>query len=393
MSMNEPISIVIPLYNKEKYIGRAIRSVLDQSYINFELVVVDDGSIDHSLKKVREFEDKRIRIIQQRNLGISAARNSGICHCTHPLVAFLDADDYWEETFLENINALANEFPQAGLYSTGYYLHYEDMTTSKVLPMQAGKTRFIINNYFEELVKNTGWGLHTSSVVIRKRVLEELGLFPVVFSSPAGYLYLTDSGNLLCKARSGFDPGFKGLEFTAEDAVMVPEELKHIPDLYLVKSIPGEEFYLWNYIAAYYPIAYSSQLLSNFSGNIPDQDSRIKVTVFCATIDNLYRQIHRNNGIKHIKYIKKYLRRVLVSFIIRTLDKKTLGDLFTCLDANHADYLMPILNRLARRKIFYPIFYWAICYERYKQSRKVFKVVPRRLANEFLIKVMGGRRR
>ena len=173
----------------------------------------------------------------------------------------------------------------------------------------------------------------------------------------------------------------------ADDPIVIPEELKHISHLRLIKSIPGEEFYLWNYIALHYPIAYCNKLLSNFSGDVPGQDSTGKFTVFSATIDNLYRQIHTNNKINHIEYIKKYMRRVLFSQMILALNKRTHGDLVTCLDANHADYLMPILNYLSRHKICCPILYLVILYERYKHSREIFKIIPKRLVGNFLSKI------
>ncbi len=100
-SMTIPdISVIIPLYNKGKFIARALDSVFAQTYQDFELIVVDDGSTDEGPDIVRKYDDPRLRLIQQANSGPGAARNKGIKESTAPYVAFLDADDEWLPGFL-----------------------------------------------------------------------------------------------------------------------------------------------------------------------------------------------------------------------------------------------------------------------------------------------------
>mgnify|MGYP000079277661 CR=1 FL=1 len=82
------ISVVIPLYNKEKYVKRAINSVLNQTYQEFEIIVINDGSSDNSEAKVKEINDNRIKLITQENAGVSAARNRGIKEAKYELIAF-----------------------------------------------------------------------------------------------------------------------------------------------------------------------------------------------------------------------------------------------------------------------------------------------------------------
>ena len=105
------VSIITPVYNGEKYVGETIRSVLNQTYRNWEMIVVDDGSKDHSASIVREFagQDNRIQLVQQPNGGSASARNNGIRRANGQYIALLDADDLWEPNFLESQLALMKE--------------------------------------------------------------------------------------------------------------------------------------------------------------------------------------------------------------------------------------------------------------------------------------------
>lgn len=104
------ISVVMPVYNVEAYVAEAIRSVLAQSYDNFELIVVDDGGTDGSMDIVRSFTDERIRIVSQANRGLAGARNTGISHVRGTYVALLDSDDRWhpEKLMLHAIHLRKN---------------------------------------------------------------------------------------------------------------------------------------------------------------------------------------------------------------------------------------------------------------------------------------------
>ena len=99
--MSPTVTVVIPVYNGERFIAAAIESVLSQTWRQFELVVIDDGSEDNTLKVVRSFEDDRLRFVRQENSGLSAARNRGIAEGGGELIALLDADDEWLPAKLE----------------------------------------------------------------------------------------------------------------------------------------------------------------------------------------------------------------------------------------------------------------------------------------------------
>lgn len=121
------ISVVIPLYNKAEYVTTTLQSVFAQTNQNFEVVVVDDGSTDGSSDVVlsipevqRRIKDDSFRLITQKNSGVSAARNKGIEAAKFDYVAFLDADDLWGPNFLFEISLLIREYPEAGIWGTGY---------------------------------------------------------------------------------------------------------------------------------------------------------------------------------------------------------------------------------------------------------------------------------
>src|ERR1044071_7783966 len=102
--MQQPlVSVIMPAYNAERYIAASVRSVLAQTYQNWELIIVDDGSTDGTAAVAKSFAeaDGRVRYVYQPNGRLGNARNTGIRHARGPLIAFLDSDDLWMERKLE----------------------------------------------------------------------------------------------------------------------------------------------------------------------------------------------------------------------------------------------------------------------------------------------------
>ena len=119
------VSVIIPLYNKGRYISRALDSVFAQMYQDYELIVVDDGSTDGGAEIVKQYRDRRLRLVRQRNSGPGAARNRGVSESKTPLLAFLDADDEWMPEFLRKSVDMLQINPDCDLTASTYFVGEE----------------------------------------------------------------------------------------------------------------------------------------------------------------------------------------------------------------------------------------------------------------------------
>ncbi len=170
-------SVVIPLYNKESHIAETMHSVFRQSFTDFELIVVDDGSTDKSLNKARAFKDPRLKVLSRKNRGTSAARNEGILAARGEYICFLDADDFWYPHFLTNINDLIREFPEAGIYCTAYtFKRKGKLYHPGYYGMPKDKEMFLVPSYFESVLYGEQV-VTASSACIPQRVIDDIGLF------------------------------------------------------------------------------------------------------------------------------------------------------------------------------------------------------------------------
>ncbi len=175
-------SVVIPLYNKAAHIRDTLNSVLAQNYADYEVIVVDDGSRDNGATIVEAFaaEHEAVSLIRQDNAGVSVARNTGIAHARNDYVAFLDGDDLWLPSFLSEIAALIDEFPEAGGYSTAFAHYLPDGSVDPIepaFPRQFAAQQRFMYDYFEAACGGE-LPMMTSAVCIPKAILDELGGFP-----------------------------------------------------------------------------------------------------------------------------------------------------------------------------------------------------------------------
>lgn len=177
--MRPRFSVIMPLYNKAPYVKKALESVLIQTYTDYEIIVVDDGSTDNSADIVRELVigncklvNDQFRLISQANAGVAAARNNGVAKLKGEYVCFLDADDWWKPTFLEEMDRLIKDYPDAGLYATNY-VYYKQGKTHVALHLKRGYM-----NYPEAYLHGE-MPVWTGATCMPRRVFDEMGGFPV----------------------------------------------------------------------------------------------------------------------------------------------------------------------------------------------------------------------
>lgn len=172
-------SIIIPLYNKANYIVKTVQSVLKQTYQQFEIIVVNDGSTDNGFEIVKQIKDSRIRLIQKENGGVCSARNVGISNAKYDYIALLDADDYWDKDFLSEASKLIEDFPQAALWGINFAEIYEGKLIRELPTGLPKGFRGIVEDYFEmpEKMGRISDLFCSSSVVIRKSIFDHTGMF------------------------------------------------------------------------------------------------------------------------------------------------------------------------------------------------------------------------
>jgi len=211
-------SVVIPLFNKAIYVEESIKSVLNQSFKEFELIIVNDGSIDNSLDIVTGLVSTLLpplggwKVIDQINQGVSIARNNGVKVSKCDYIAFLDADDWWEPTYLEEMVKLIEEYPNAGIYGSNYYLIKNGNKRVAPIGIDSAFNKGTIN-YFKEYAKTGCMPLWTGATVIKKTIFV---------------------------SEKGFKPNLK----------------------------LGEDFDLWIRVALKYPVAYLNKPLANYNQDV-----------------------------------------------------------------------------------------------------------------------------
>jgi glycosyltransferase involved in cell wall biosynthesis len=165
-------SVVIPLYNKENNIALTIDSVLNQEFHDFEVLIVNDGSTDHSLSLVQKIADERVRVIDKPNRGVASARNMGIQAAIYNWIAFLDGDDLWEPTYLSKMEKLINDFPNASFFGCQFIKQangYDKIVNS------IHSKRGYIDDFFQKQAE--ALLVSSSSVIVRKDCFDKAGYF------------------------------------------------------------------------------------------------------------------------------------------------------------------------------------------------------------------------
>lgn len=177
------LSVIIPLYNKGFIISETLQSVLAQTFTDFEVVVINDGSTDNGFEIVSQFLDERIKCFQQKNKGVAAARNLGIAKAKGEFIAFLDADDYWYPNHLEELVKLINDFPNCGMYCSRYQtmIAKNHIINNSFSYSFADDYRGIVSDFFQASLVNRI--ATSSSIIVPKNIILEFNGFNIAISN------------------------------------------------------------------------------------------------------------------------------------------------------------------------------------------------------------------
>jgi glycosyltransferase involved in cell wall biosynthesis len=179
MSENIKISIVIPLFNKENSIQATLNSVLSQTYANFEVLIVDDGSTDDSIKVVNTNKDERIRLLSKVNGGVSEARNFGIERSNSEFIFLLDADDLIKKDCLTTLLNLASKYPQESIFTADFEIVNGSslISTSYCKGTESG----IVSNAYRSLWEGLFF-IRAGNTLIKKSCFNKVGMFDTKIS-------------------------------------------------------------------------------------------------------------------------------------------------------------------------------------------------------------------
>ncbi len=163
-------SVIIPAYNAMKYLPETLESVLQQTFTDFEVLIINDGSSDNIVQWADGLLDPRVKLISQENQGLSGARNTGIAHAIADYIAFVDADDLWEPTKLEKQVRCLDDHPEVGLVHAWMALVDErGKSTGRVIKSS-------VEGYvWEQIVQ---WNkIACPSVMVRRCCFDTMGVF------------------------------------------------------------------------------------------------------------------------------------------------------------------------------------------------------------------------
>lgn len=245
--MTPRFSIIVPLYNKASYVRKALSSIEAQTYRSFELIVVNDGSSDGSAAIAEAYLKNRTKlnyqIINQPNGGVAIARNNGVAASKGEYVCFLDADDWWEPTFLEEMDGLIKEYPNAGLYASNF-VYYKPGKTHVALNLERGYI-----DYPKAYYEGSSMPVWTGATCMPRKVLDEMGGFPL------------------------------GIKL-------------------------GEDFLLWAKTALHYPVAFSEKPLAYYNNEVPaslraTRNLHAPEHHMLFHLDSIEEVIHKTSNIKH----------------------------------------------------------------------------------------------
>lgn len=258
-------SIVMPAYNSEKTILESIDSIRSQTFTDWELIVVDDGSIDRTRDIVTGLKDERIHVLIQQNSGVSIARNKGVEHASGDIVCFLDSDDIWFPEHLETIVDMKSKYPDATCFVTNYYfgITYEQKRLPIIRGIRNTQDYQYIDNYLQLLCTSDPL-IHTSSIAVNKDCFFKIGGFPtniIAGEDTIAWIKLFLDGNKIIYTATPLSfyniplPGERKIRVSDQDSDLFEEEI-----ITLISKYKSQENPLTQVLSNWYKIRSSTYL-------------------------------------------------------------------------------------------------------------------------------------
>lgn len=171
------ISVVVPLYNKKKSVLETMKAALNQTFNNYEIIVVDDGSTDHSAELVETIKNEKLKIYRKENTGVSDTRNFGITKAQGDYIAFLDADDLWDNLYLERLHMMIESAPECGMFVQNYQtVRFDDLP----LKLNSPEDHIEVYKNWEEVFSEMP--LVTPAIAVNKKKFIDSGCFDTSLS-------------------------------------------------------------------------------------------------------------------------------------------------------------------------------------------------------------------
>jgi len=294
-------SVIIPLYNKAPYIKKAIYSVLNQTCQDFELIVVNDGSTDNSpeiVRQINQLSNKPFNIFDQSNAGVSTARNNGVQKAKNDYIAFLDADDWWDPSYLAEMKQLIEAYPDAGIYAAKYAEVKHGKKREAVIGLPEGFSSGYIN-YFEVYAKTMWMPLFPSSAILPRRLFLD----------------------------------FKGFK----------------PEIKL-----GEDFELWVRVVLQYPVAFLNKVLVFYNQEV-DSQNKATGAKFYSTDEHMifkdYGELRKKPEFQLL--YEKLALYSLLKYYSAGKNLSEIGKIMSCVDWNKHPFKYRFYYRILPRKILH----------------------------------------
>lgn len=353
--MNKPkISVIMPVYNVEQYVSKSIESIINQSFSDFELIIINDGSTDKSKEIIEKYAnlDSRITIINKKNEGVASARNLGIDRAVGKYLFFCDSDDYAEKDMLESLYKKIEE-KDAEIVISGFFMQYNENEHIKNYKVSTEKEYYFlqstdfINNMYEFIkmnLINTPWNKLYLNKIIKKENLRFENRFGEDAFFNVNYLKIINKILIIpdtlyywnrSRENSETDKIYKDINAFLNEKYSVFIKLKE-----LYKNNQENMKLFNNYFAS--RVVQFVQELANAEINLTEKKKILKEMFQKEEIINVFKDVRAESKLLFLCYLPLKLKMINLSLImgyVINFVKKNLNNIFNRLKANEINKL------------------------------------------------------